>query len=75
MEGLQATGMSLIEWAQILGPLAAAVAIIIGGFYLIVGGDRGRPKAIGWFIGAALGLIIVMGAIGIAESINDNIKF
>ncbi|MFD1926493.1 hypothetical protein ACFSFY_00200 [Sporosarcina siberiensis] len=75
MEGLISTGQAVLEWAQRLGMISAAIAFCIGGYYLIWGGDRGRGKSIGWFIGAAVGLIIVMGALGIAQSVDSNIKF
>lgn len=75
MEGLIATGQAILEWAQQLGLLSAAIAFCIGGYYLIWGGDRGRGKSVGWFIGGAVGLVIVMGAYGIAQSIDSNIKF
>lgn len=75
MDGLISTGQAILEWAQRLGLISAAIAFCIGGYYLIWGGDRGRGKSIGWFIGAAVGLVIVMGAFGIATSIDENIKF
>lgn len=75
MEGLISTGQAILEWAQRLGMISAAIAFCIGGYYLIWGGDRGRGKSIGWFIGAAVGLVIVMGAYGIAQSVDSNIKF
>lgn len=75
MEGLISTGQAILEWAQRLGMISAAIAFCIGGYYLIWGGDRGRGKSIGWFIGAAVGLVIVMGALGIAQSVDSNIKF
>lgn len=75
MEGLISTGQAILEWAQRLGMISAAIAFCIGGYYLIWGGDRGRSKSIGWFIGGAVGLVIVMGAYGIAQSVDSNIKF
>ncbi|RKD26492.1 hypothetical protein BEP19_16780 [Ammoniphilus oxalaticus] len=75
MEGLISTGQSILEWAQQLGLLSAAIAFCIGGYYLILGGDQGRRKSVGWFIGASVGLIVVMGAMGIAQGIDSNIKF
>lgn len=75
MDGLIETGLAILEWAQRLGLIAAAIAFCIGGYFLILGGDRGRGKAVGWFIGAAVGLVIVMGAYGLAEGIDGNIKF
>ena len=75
MDGMIETALAVLEWAQRLGKVAAALAFLTGGYFLMLGGDRGRPKAIGFFIGATVGLIVVMGASGIADSINDNIKF
>lgn len=75
MDGLIETGTRILEWAQQLGLIGAAIAFCIGGYFLIFGGDRGRSRSIGWFIGGAVGLIIVMGAYGIAESIDGNISF
>lgn len=75
MEDIISTGQAILEWAQRLGLISAAFAFCIGGYYLIWGGDRGRGKSIGWFIGGAVGLVIVMGAYGIAQSIDSNIKF
>lgn len=75
MEGLISTGQAILEWAQRLGMISAAIAFCIGGYYLIWGGDQGRRKSIGWFIGGAVGLVVVMGAYGIAQSVDSNIKF
>ena len=75
MDGLTNTALAILEWAQDLGLIAAAIAFLTGGYFLMLGGDRGRPKAIGFFIGAAVGLVVVMGAYGLAEGINNNIKF
>ena len=47
MEGLISTGQSVLEWAQQLGLISAAIAFCIGVYYLIWGGDRGRGKSIG----------------------------
>lgn len=75
MDGLIETGQQILEWAQRLGLIGAAIAFCIGGYFLMFGGDRGRSRSIGWFIGGAVGLIIVMGAYGLAEGVNDNISF
>lgn len=75
MNNLISTGESILGWAQGLGLIGAAIALCIGGFYLMFGGDRGRSKAIGWFLGGAVGLIVVMGAYGLAQGIDDNITF
>ena len=75
MESLIETGQEVLNWAQRLGLISAAIAFCIGGYFLIWGGDRGRGRSVGWFIGAAVGLVIVMGAYGLAEGIESNIKF
>jgi len=75
MGGLIETGIGLLEWAQRLGLIGAAIAFTIGGYFLMFGGDRGRSRAVGWFIGGAVGLVIVMGAYGIAEGVDSNISF
>jgi len=75
MESLIATGQSLLEWLQMPAIVAAAIAFCIGGYYLIFGGDQGRQKAIKWFIGGAVGLIVVLGANSLANSVSSNIKF
>lgn len=75
MDGLIATSQSILKAAQLLGFSAAAIAFCVGGYFLMLGGDSGRRKSVGWFVGAAVGLVIVMGAMGIAKSIDANIKF
>lgn len=75
MSGLISTGESILKWFQQLGLIGAAIAFCIGGYYLMLGGDRGRPKAVGWFVGSAVGLIVVMSAYGIAQGVDSNISF
>lgn len=75
MGGLINTGTAILKWAQRLGLIGAAIAFCIGGYFLMLGGDRGRGRSVGWFIGGAVGLIIVMGAYGLASGIDSNIKF
>ncbi|MGM9988811.1 MAG: hypothetical protein ACI35O_16515 [Bacillaceae bacterium] len=75
MESLISTGQAILEWAQRLGIIGAAIAFCIGAYFLIFGGDRGRSKSIGWFIGGAVGLVVLMGAYTLAEGIDSNIKF
>lgn len=75
MQNLISTGESILGWAQAFGLIAAALAFCIGGYYLILGGDRGRSKSIGWFIGSAVGLVIVMGAYALAQGVDENISF
>lgn len=75
IDGLVSTGEQILSMAQTMGLIAAAIALCVGGYYLILGGDRGRTKSVGWFIGAAAGLVIVMGAYGLAQAIDSNISF
>ncbi|OAH58668.1 MULTISPECIES: hypothetical protein [Bacillaceae] len=75
MEGLVSTGESILKWAQRLAMIGAALAFCMGGYYLIFGGERGRQKSITWFVGGAVGLVIVMGAYGLAQGVDSNIKF
>ncbi|KAB2488188.1 hypothetical protein [Priestia endophytica] len=75
MGGLIESGKSILKWFQRLGIICAAIAFGVGGYLLMLGGDRGRQKCIAWFIGGAVGLVIVMGALGIAQGVDSNIKF
>jgi hypothetical protein len=75
MTNLIKTGESILQWAQRLGLIGAALAFCVGGYYLMFGGDRGRSKSVGWFLGGAIGLVVVMGAYGIATGIDNNITF
>ncbi|PEU68138.1 hypothetical protein [Priestia megaterium] len=75
MNGLIESGKSIIKWMQRIAMVAAALAFCIGGYYLILGGERGRQKCIVWFVGSAVGLIVVMGAYQLAEGVNTNIRF
>ncbi|KSU47677.1 hypothetical protein AS033_15600 [Exiguobacterium indicum] len=73
--GLNETGLSLLNFFQGLAVISAAISFVVAGYYFIFGGDRGRSKAVGWLIGGAVGLIIITGAVTLAEMVNDNIKF
>lgn len=75
MDSLIETGQEVLTWLQRGGLISAAIAFCIGGYFLIWGGDRGRGRSVGWFIGAAVGLVVVMGAYGLAQGIDSNIKF
>ncbi|MFS0788849.1 hypothetical protein ABC345_21025 [Shouchella sp. 1P09AA] len=75
MDNLINTGQDILTWVQRAGIISAALGFCVGAFYLIFGGDRGRSKSVGWFIGGAVGLIVLMGAEGIASGIDDNINF
>ncbi|MDQ0270341.1 hypothetical protein [Cytobacillus purgationiresistens] len=53
----------------------AAVGFSIAAYYLILGGSAGRMRPVPWLIGGAAGLILLMGARPIAESIDGNVQF
>ncbi|MFE7083143.1 hypothetical protein [Priestia megaterium] len=75
MTGLIESGKSIIKWMQRIAMVAAALAFCVGGYHLILGGERGRHKCIAWFVGGAIGLIVVMGAYQLAEGVNTNVHF
>lgn len=75
MQNLIDTGEDILKWLQRGGIVGAAIAFCIGGYFLIFGGDRGRGRAVGWFIGAAVGLVVVMGALALAKGVDQNIRF
>ncbi|MGB6408006.1 MAG: hypothetical protein WBF39_11055 [Planococcus donghaensis] len=75
MEGLISTAQGILEWLQMPAIVGAAIAFCIGGYYLMFGGDQGRQKAIKWFIGGAVGLVIILGALSLANSVSSNITF
>jgi preprotein translocase subunit SecY len=66
---------AFLEWAQKPAIYGTAISFTIGGYFLMWGGDQGRGKSIKWFIGAAVGLIIVLGSLSMATSMGDNVKF
>lgn len=75
MDGLITTGEAILKWMQRLGLIGAAISFCIGGYFLMFGGQQGRHKASTWFIGGAVGLVVVMGAYGLATGIDNNVKF
>lgn len=64
-----------VKWLQILGTPAAALAFGIGGFFQIFGENEGGRKARPWYIGAGIGLIIILGASAIASFLQSKITF
>jgi hypothetical protein len=75
MESLIATAQAILEWLQMPAIIGAAIAFCIGGYYLMFGGDQGRQKAIKWFVGASVGLVIILGSFTLANSVSTNISF
>ncbi|ASF40983.1 hypothetical protein CEH05_18195 [Halobacillus halophilus] len=75
ISNLQSTGASILSAMQLLGIVSAAIAFGIGAYHLIWGGVRGRQSSIVWFIGGAVGLVVLMGATAIAEYIDSQVIF
>jgi len=75
MGGLINTGNSFLKWLQRGAIIAAAIGFCVGGYYLILGGVQGRQKSIAWFVGGALGLVVVLGAYALAQGLSENVKF
>ncbi|AKG05337.1 hypothetical protein AAV35_011485 [Salimicrobium jeotgali] len=75
ISNLQSTGASILTAMQLLGIISASIAFGIGAYHLIWGGVRGRQSSIVWFIGGAVGLVVLMGATAIAEYIDSQVIF
>ncbi|MCP3028785.1 hypothetical protein [Halobacillus sp. A5] len=75
ISNLQSTGASILTAMQLLGIISAAIAFGIGAYHLIWGGVRGRQSSIVWFIGGAVGLVVLMGATAIAQYIDSQVVF
>lgn len=75
MNGFINTVTKAIEVAQTPSNILAALAIIVGGYLFMWGGDEGRRKSKWWFIAAAVGLVIINGAVELANTVNSNIQF
>ena len=65
----------IVGWIQILGIPAAAIAFGIGGFQHIFGGAEGIRKAKPWYVGAAIGLVFILGASALATFLQTKIQF
>ena len=72
---LYQSGQGLLRWIQGFGILISAAGFIIGAYFLMAGGARGRMSCIGWFLGAAAGLMILLGAYDIVDAISDQAQF
>ena len=70
MESLISSLEALLAWLQTPAIIGAAIAFCIGGYYLMFGGDQGRQKAIKWFVGGAIGLIVVLRCFNFASSVS-----
>ena len=65
----------VVKWLQILAVPAAAIAFCAGGVIQIMGGAEGARKARPWYIGATIGLVVVLGATALASFLKQNIGF
>ena len=68
-------GDEIVKWIQILGVPSAAIAFGIGGFNHVFGGPEGTRKAKPWYVGATIGLLIILGASAIATFLKGKIHF
>ncbi|SDI43618.1 hypothetical protein [Natribacillus halophilus] len=75
VDNIQSTGESILMGMQVVGGVVAAISIGIGAYFLMAGGARGRMSSIGWFVGAAGGLVMLLGALGISQWIESSITF
>lgn len=75
VDNMMSTGEGILLSMQVVGGIVAAISIGVGAYFLMAGGARGRMTSIGWFMGAAGGLVLLMGALGISQWIESTITF
>lgn len=75
ISNIQNLMFEVVKWLQILAVPAAAVAFCIGGVVQITGGAEGSRKARPWYMGAAIGLVVVLGATALASTLKSAITF
>lgn len=75
VEQVAQLGNEVIGWLQTLGIPAAGIAFAIGGFVHIFGGPEGARKAKPWYVGAAVGLVVILGASSLATFLKGKITF
>lgn len=75
MEGFITSATAFLSWLQMPALILAAIGIAIGGYFFMFGGDQGRDKAKKWWIGSVVGLLVILGALELATSVNTNISF
>lgn len=66
---------NLVSEGKELLPYLAGGAILVGAYFHTTGGREGLDKAKKWYIGAAVGLVVGLGANSIVELIKTNISF
>lgn len=75
MEQLETTANNFFKDIQLYIWIAVAVALIVNGIMMAVGGEEGRQKAKKAFPWVLLGCICVVGAVTIANWVVGNIAF
>ncbi|MGL5087773.1 MAG: hypothetical protein ACRC68_19005 [Clostridium sp.] len=75
VDNIQTLMLEVVKWLQVLAVPAAAIAFCIGGVVQITGGAEGARKARPWYVGAAIGLVVVLGATALAGTLSNTIKF
>jgi len=69
MQNLISTLNQIVTSLKMPAVILSSIAIIIGAYHLILGGQEGKQKAKGWFIGGGVGLIIILLATEISNYI------
>lgn len=75
MDKLVLQGANLIAWLQKPAAVAYGIALLLCGYEFIFGGERGPQKAKTLLLGATIGMVIVMAAKVVADSISLSVKF
>lgn len=75
VDSLVQTLTSFVKTVQKPAIVCTAIAICVGGYQIMLGGDEGRQKAKKWIVGAVVGMLFIMGSMALAGTVNDNVKF
>ncbi|HHT20799.1 MAG TPA: hypothetical protein GXZ74_05130 [Tissierellia bacterium] len=59
MENVMATLQNVVNIIKTPASLVGVIALMIGGYYILAGGQEGRQKGKYWIIGAVVGLLII----------------
>lgn len=68
-------GNEVNSWLVILAVVGCGIAIAIGGLIQMFGGGEGFRKARPWYIGAVIGLIIILASSSIADFLKMKFAF
>ena len=60
MDSLVNTLNNIIEMIKMPAYSVAVLAVIVGGYYYMAGGQEGKMKAKNWIIGGLVGLMIIL---------------